>query len=162
MPKLTIKELKVGVGDIAVVNARARIVTYGLGSCVAVCSVDRYARVGGLLHFMLPSKEAGRRDDPRIAVYADTGIEALIERLLRSGATLRRIRTKLVGGASVSEGLRMDIGKRNVLAARKLLWKQHLPVDAEETGRAIARTVRLHVPQGLLVVTSPGMGERSL
>ncbi|MCA9608567.1 MAG: chemotaxis protein CheD [Myxococcales bacterium] len=134
--------------------------TFGLGSCVAVCAVDESAGVGGLLHFMLPSRESGMRDDSRIAVYADSGIEALLQELEVAGAVLRRTRVKIVGGAAMSSVVSMDIGKRNVLAARRLLWARRLPVDVDETGGSIARTVRMEVPTGRLRIGSPGLAEK--
>ena len=47
--------LVVGVGDCRVSNdAESLLVTYALGSCIAVTVHDPVAAVGGLLHFMLP------------------------------------------------------------------------------------------------------------
>ena len=51
----------VGVADCHVTSDPANVlVTYALGSCIAVAIYDPVARVGGLLHFMLP-EGAGRR-----------------------------------------------------------------------------------------------------
>jgi chemotaxis protein CheD len=41
-----------------------------------------------------------------------------------------------------------NIGKRNCLALRKVLWKAGLVAQAEETGGAIARTIRMEVGSG--------------
>ena len=47
--------LNVGVGDCKVSNAaEAALATYALGSCIGLAIYDPAAKVGGLLHFMLP------------------------------------------------------------------------------------------------------------
>jgi len=48
-------ELIVGISDLKVSkNPGDVLITYALGSCIAVAVYDPKARVGGLLHFMLP------------------------------------------------------------------------------------------------------------
>ena len=44
----------IGIGEHAVAGAESIIVTHALGSCVAVCLWDPEARVGAMLHFLLP------------------------------------------------------------------------------------------------------------
>ena len=49
------ERLVVGVADLAVSKDSSKsIVTYALGSCIGVTVYDPVAKVGGLLHFMLP------------------------------------------------------------------------------------------------------------
>ena len=49
----------VGVADCQVTNDVSNVlITYALGSCIAVSIYDPVARVGGLLHFMLPEAPA--------------------------------------------------------------------------------------------------------
>ena len=49
------QKLIVGVADLAVSsNPAVLIVTYSLGSCLGVTIYDPVAKVGGLLHAMLP------------------------------------------------------------------------------------------------------------
>jgi len=51
----------VGVGDCRVSNdPESMLVTYALGSCIAVMIHDSIAGVGGLLHFMLPESSLDR------------------------------------------------------------------------------------------------------
>ncbi|MGZ3387730.1 MAG: chemotaxis protein CheD, partial [Isosphaeraceae bacterium] len=48
-------DLVVGISDLKVSNNPAdSMITYALGSCIAVAVYDPVAKVGGLLHFMLP------------------------------------------------------------------------------------------------------------
>ena len=49
------RRIIVGIGEMAVADRPDDvIVTYALGSCVAVCLFDPAARVAAMLHFLLP------------------------------------------------------------------------------------------------------------
>ena len=65
--------LVVGVGDGQVTNDPDHtLVTYALGSCIAVLIHDPLTRVGGLLHFMLPesSIDASKAEkNPHVCRY---------------------------------------------------------------------------------------------
>jgi chemotaxis protein CheD len=143
--------MTVGVGDCGVSSdPQATIVTYALGSCVAVTVYDPVTRVGGLLHFMLPDSAI----DPDRAkrephVYADTGIQSLLNLAARLGAERSRLQVKIAGGAQMlSESATFSIGKRNGVAARKLLWKAGVNINGEELGGTVSRTVMLEVRTG--------------
>ena len=141
----------VGIGDCQVsTDPRETLITYALGSCSAVLAHDPVSRIGGLLHYMLPhsSLNADRaRSNP--AVFGDTGIHLLIERLLRKGVQLNRLTLRVAGGAQVMDEKGVfNIGKRNQLVLRKDLWTRGLMVSGEETGGLVARTVRMEVATG--------------
>jgi chemotaxis protein CheD len=55
-----------------------------------------------------------------------------------------------------------NIGKRNQLALRKILWKAGVMLHAEEVGGTIARTVRLEVGVGRMWVHAAGAQSREL
>ncbi|HIP92712.1 MAG TPA: chemotaxis protein CheD, partial [Thermotoga sp.] len=48
------KKVIIGIGEYAVERNPAILVTLGLGSCVGVCIRDPSAKVGGMVHVMLP------------------------------------------------------------------------------------------------------------
>jgi len=159
MPAPASRSFVVTIGDYAVSNNAAdTIVTHALGSCIAVCLWDAVAGVGGILHFLLPdSRINAARAQAQPATFADTGIPLLFEAATRLGLRKNRATAKLIGGAD--SGLtggsgQFDVGKRNILAARSLLWKAGQLVNAESVGGAMARTVRLRLADGRLIVTS--------
>ena len=80
--------LVVGVADAAVGCARdGRIVTYALGSCIGLTAYDPVARVGGMLHFMLPQPAPSSESAIlKPAMYGSTGVPMLTERLASRGA----------------------------------------------------------------------------
>jgi chemotaxis protein CheD len=133
------------------------LVTYALGSCVAVAIHDPVARVGGLLHFMLPESsldlaKAGRQP----YMFADTGIPLLFRSAYALGAEKKRLIVRLAGAAQVlNDGSVFNIGKRNHLAARKILWKAGVLVHGEAIGGATSRTVRLEVASGRFWLHGP-------
>ena len=51
--------IKVGMADYKVGAAPSTLISYGLGSCIGLSLYDPQAKVGGLLHYMLPGQQAG-------------------------------------------------------------------------------------------------------
>ena len=77
------------------------LITYALGSCIGVCFHDPVAKVGALLHIMLPlNMEAGRKNTLK---YADTGIRETLRQMESKGASRSRITAKIAGGAKMFE-----------------------------------------------------------
>jgi chemotaxis protein CheD len=157
-------QVVVGIADCGVsTDPEATLVTYALGSCIAVAVHDPVAGVAGLLHFMLP--ESGIDADKareRPYMFADTGIARLFERAYAQGAEKRRMLVSIAGGAQVMNDRLFDIGRRNYLAARRILWKAGVLIHAEAVGGTNSRTVRLEVATGALWVRGPEGGEQQL
>ena len=64
---------------------------------------------------------------------------------------------QLIGGAEVTITGGQAIGKRNVLAARAMLWQNGVKVEREITGGSQARSVWLSVGNGEAQVTTAGI-----
>lgn len=145
----------VGVGDCAACSdADSFLITYALGSCIAVAIYDPLPRVGGLLHYMLPDSSldaAKARERP--FMFADTGIPILFERAYGLGACKSRLQVSVIGGAQLISGAdRFNIGKRNHLALRKIFWKAGILVRHEDVGGTTSRTVRLELQDGRVML----------
>ena len=150
-----------GVGDIGASNKPGEIVrTIGLGSCVAVIILDPQSRCVAMDHVALPeSSTSPERAKEKPGHFADTGIPALLELMKRNGADSnhRRKIVKLVGGANVMDpNNTFSIGKRNVLAIKKVLWQFGMGAIAEDVGGSISRTVAVDVDTGHVRISSPG------
>lgn len=155
-------ETVVGLADMAVSCAPdERIVTYALGSCLGVMVHDPVAGVGGMLHVMLPMSDT----DPEKArknpfMFVDTGVPELFRACYRAGAQKERMVVKVAGGSYAGEDEKSDqfqVGKRNMLALRKLLWKNGVILRAEDVGgQRLSRTVSLRVASGEVVVKTNG------
>jgi chemotaxis protein CheD len=150
----------VGISDCKVSGDRdAVLTTYALGSCIAVMAHDPISGVGGMLHYMLPEASLDRaKAESNPYMFADTGISGLLKKVCEGGANPRRLVVRIAGGAQVLEGHDLfQIGKRNYLAARKLLWKAGILVSAERVGGGVSRTVRLEVATGWTWVREEGV-----
>jgi len=153
------KLIVVGVADCQVSNQpESTITTYALGSCIAVVIHDPVAGVGGMLHFMLPESDIDRgKAEKNPFMFADTGIPLLFRTAYQQGADRKRIIVRAAGGAQFldDQGL-FNIGKRNYLALRKILWKAGVMLHGEMVGGKVSRTVRLEVNSGKLWVRESG------
>ena len=156
----------VGIGEVITSNdPHDTIITYALGSCLGVVIYDPVARVGGMLHAMLP--EASLSPE-RAAVepgrFVDTGVPHLFRACYRLGASKDRLILKVAGGAALRRDDESDpfqIGKRNMVMLRKLLWKNGVLIRGEDVGGQASRTLSLRLDTGDVRVKSHGV-EREL
>jgi chemotaxis protein CheD len=143
--------LVVGIGDAAVSSdVGSELVTYALGSCVAVAAWDPSARVGGLVHYMLPlSVLDARRAESRPFMYCDSGLPLLFERLYALGAKKERLVLHAAGGAQVldEKGI-FNIGRKNEQILRQVLLGFRLRLQVENLGGTVSRTVGLEIATG--------------
>jgi chemotaxis protein CheD len=155
----------IGIGDCKVSKEPgSTLVTYALGSCIAVIIHDPVANVGGLLHFMLPESTLDPAKAARnLFMFADTGIPLLFRSVYQLGAEKKRLAVTVAGGAQMmdTQGT-FNIGKRNCLAMRKILWKAGVLVQAEQLGGEVSRTVRLEVGSGKVMLREAGQPEKEL
>lgn len=152
-------DLIVGISDIKISNApNDVIITYALGSCIGISVYDPIAKVGGLLHYMLPDStldEKKAKDNP--AMFADTGIPSLFKACYSLGAEKRRMIVKAAGGASILDDTNFfRIGQKNIMAMRKIFWKNNVMINTEDTGANHNRTVRLEMATGKTFVRTSG------
>jgi chemotaxis protein CheD len=159
------KSLVVGISDCKVsTDLDSVLVTYALGSCIAVAVYDPAAKIGGLLHYMLPESSLdAQKAQQNPFMFADTGIKALFQSVMASGAHPRRMVVRLAGGAAVldSQGV-FQIGKRNYLAARRILWKAGVLISAEAVGGEVSGTTRLDLATGRMWIREAGGIEKEL
>jgi chemotaxis protein CheD len=141
-------------------NAEDRLITYALGSCLGITVHDPVAVVGGMLHVMLPASSI----DPAKAeanpyMFVDTGVPRLIRECVKAGAKSERLVVKVAGGAFCGEDERSDqfqIGKRNMVTLRKLLWKNGVMLHAEDVGGRLSRTMALNIADGAVTLKING------
>ena len=125
---------------------------------------DPKAAVGGLLHYMLPDSgidPARSRQNPYM--FADTGIPQTARAGLRARAHRDAAwwRTRPEERSIMDPKAIFDIGKRNYLALRKILWKAGILLPGEAVGGGHSRTVRLEIGSGRLWLQENG-GQKEL
>jgi chemotaxis protein CheD len=135
------------------------LVTYSLGSCIGVCLYDPAIHVGGMLHYQLATaKMDPERARSKPFMFADTGMRLLLDQLATMGVNKKRMQVRLAGGATMATGPQgFDIGKRNYLAIRKILWSEGMFIDAEDVGGSVARNLYLDMADGMVTIRSNGL-----
>lgn len=153
---------RVRMAEYHVTEAPGVLVTIGLGSCVGVALYDKYVKLGGLIHIMLPENKKSLKP----AKYADTGIPLLIKKMLEIGAKRRNIVAKIAGGARMfnikDNNSSMQVGKRNFKAVRKLLKKEKIKLVAEDVGKNYGRTMKFYTEDGRVIISSHKKGTKTL
>ncbi len=141
--------IKLGISEMAVsCDVDTNVITYALGSCIGLVLYDPVNRCAGMLHYQLPSSKGKAGVNPYM--YADTGVPLLFQSMYEHGCKKENIIVKVAGGANINDANGVfDIGKRNYLILRKMLWKNDVLITSEEVGGSIPRTLRIEVASGL-------------
>ena len=156
----TNNSVRIDVGELHVSNDPGQtLLTYALGSCIGLAVHDTQRRVGGLAHIQLPGSPSDFSSRPEgVWAYADRAIPELFQRLYAMKATRRNLRIVLAGGASILDATHFfQIGRKNLLSVKRLLWREGYIVANEATGGDGWRTMRLDVGTGRVEIqTSKG------
>ena len=149
------RRINVSISEYRLAEPPAVLVTYGLGSCLAIALHDPQLRIGGLAHTLLPSA----RQMPAVnrpAKFVDEAVRRMREELLARGAQAPRLTAKIFGGANMFQPLlgasENGIGVRNVRSARDVLDALGIPLLAADVGGSFGRTVEFDPVSGLVRV----------
>jgi chemotaxis protein CheD len=148
----------VGVGDFAVSGDPLDVLTTsGLGSCIGIAAFDPAARIGGILHFMLPdSNISPKHAAAQPGMFADTGLPEFFRALASLGATPETLRLLVAGGARVLTGEDpYRIGESNLRAALDYLSSNGLTVQHTSAGGSLSRSLTLELATGAATVKLP-------
>ena len=134
------------------------LVTHALGSCLGLTVYDPQARVGALLHAMLPlSRINPEKAELNPFMFVDTGVPAMFHQLYDLGALKSRLVVKAVGcGTPLGNSEMFKIGERNFTILKKLLWKNNVMLKADDVGGPKSRTVYFDVSSGQVTLSSKG------
>ena len=152
----------VGVADMKVSsNIDDSIITYSLGSCIGLVIYDSVAKVGGVLHYMLPESSIDKEKAAgRPYMFADSGIPRLFKTAYNLGAAKQRMKVYVAGGAEILDQAGFfNIGKRNYMALKKIFFKNNVMIGKQDVGGNTNRTVRLEIGTGDIYVKTSGSKE---
>jgi chemotaxis protein CheD len=121
-----------------------------LGSCVAVTLWHPGRRMGGMCHFLLPSRtrKSEAASDGR---YGDEAIEAMVQRLRAAKTEPNEYDAHLYGGAdTMPEGgqLKFNVGERNIEQGWSLIDRYGFRLQGVDVGEDVPRTVTLSMATG--------------
>jgi chemotaxis protein CheD len=150
----------VGVADMKISkDVGDLIVTHALGSCLGVAVYDPAAKVGGILHVMMPVSSINpEKAKANPYMFVDTALPAFFKSLYNLGAIKKRLVVKVAGGANVqgNGSDRFAIGKRNYIMLKKVFWKNGVLIDNEDVGGTKARTMYIEIGSGRVWLSNAG------
>jgi chemotaxis protein CheD len=125
-----------------------------LGSCVAITLWHPQKRLGGMCHFLLPSRVrmAGAALEGR---FGDEAVELMVQSLGRHGTRPEEYVAHLYGGAdTMPEGakVKLNIGERNIEQGWTLIDKYGFQLDGVDVGDNVPRTVMLDCGTGTVEI----------
>ncbi|MCX9154735.1 chemotaxis protein CheD [Niveibacterium sp. 24ML] len=148
------KDVFLKPGEFHFGDAHTRVRTL-LGSCVAITLWHPRRRVGGMCHFLLPSRirPNGAERDSR---YANEAVECFLHELERLNTPASEYQAKLFGGGSMFPTLQRSGGgddglavpERNILAAESLMRTHGFNVCARDLGGQGHRTIIFDIWSG--------------
>lgn len=141
------------------------LISLGLGSCIGIAIYDEVAKVAGMAHIMLPESRGGNTSKP--GKFADTAVCALVNELLRMGASKGRLKAKMAGGAQMfalgGKGSSiLSVGDRNVEATKRALSSLDIPLVAFDVGGNKGRSVEFRTDRWILIVKVIGSAVKEL
>lgn len=114
------------------------IVSMVLGSCVSVCLYDSKRKVGGINHYQYPHTNERHN---ATAKYGNVSTITLIRMMLNDGSKRKHLEAQIVGGANHSEICTKNIGRQNIMIARKILAKERINIASEDVGGEKGRKI---------------------
>ena len=127
-----------------------------LGSCVAVTMHCPVLRIGGITHSLLPYPLPGASiPHGNYGRFVDASVKYVFERMMSLGIRKETLEVKVFGGGQLLTRLtgrpseiEINIGRRNVETALKVIGELGLKVTATDVGGNLGRKLIFYPHQG--------------
>ena len=143
-------EITLAPGEFYFGDAKVSIHTL-LGSCIAITMWHPLKRIGGMCHYLLPT----RGDNQRLSNghFADDTIELFMKNLRLTDSYPNEYEVKLFGGGNMFVPLSepnkgINIAKKNIEAGMKLLIKHGFSISNSDVGGNTYRKIYLKLNNG--------------
>ena len=143
--------IKIISGEWYVSSKENQVIATILGSCVAACIRDSYAKVGGMNHFLLPGEDSSDSKISESARYGLFAMESLINGIIKMGGRKDRFEIKVFGGGNVINNSAM-IGSKNAKFVLEFLQKEGLRVISQDLEGNFPRKVLYYPTTGKVMV----------
>jgi chemotaxis protein CheD len=155
----------VGMAELIVVSAPAKLITLGLGSCIGLVIFDSTAKIAGMAHIMLPDSR-GAKTVEKVGKFADIAVPTLIDEMIKKGASKARMKAKIAGGAQMfalqdTPTDFLAVGARNVKETTSMLAKWGIALIASDTGGNKGRTVEFSTTTWMLAIKTLGKKDKT-
>lgn len=122
-----------------------------LGSCVSITLWHPKLLIGGMCHYMLPSRNGGGAVQAD-GKYADEALGLLFDEIRRTGTAIEDYEVKMFGGGNMFQRQvkagQGHIGIKNAEAGRHLVQRHGLRLASADLGGAGHRTVLFDIWSG--------------
>lgn len=146
-----VEHLKIGE---CIFTRRRVLISTVLGSCVSLTFHDPGSGASGMFHSMLPDSSMARTIRQECN-YVNLATERLLDRFRRLGVASKELEVKLFGGGNTlrpeeRDKIRddLDIGRKNVEAARSAMAKRSMRILCEDVLGDRGRKVILYTGTG--------------
>lgn len=142
------RQIFLNPGDFHFAAAPLQLATL-LGSCVTVTLWHPRRHIGGMCHFLVPSRKTRQDHDPE-GYSAVEAFDLFDKAMHTAGSRSHEYQAKLFGGGNMfpNSAGRINVGLRNVEMARHLLTKRGIPLLAEHAGGAGHRKLVFSLANG--------------
>jgi len=121
-------------GELFVADSGYQIRTI-LGSCVSITLWHPETGLGGMSHFLLPTRGKHVKHHEMDGRYGDEALQLMISDLRARGVEPQECQAKIFGGGNMFPGMKhaagIKVGHRNGLAARAMLRQSGIQVVTE-------------------------------
>ena len=122
-----------------------------LGSCVAITMWHPEKHIGGMCHYLLPSRGLNQRLSQ--GYYADEAVELFLQAIKKVHAPSCEYEVKLFGGSNMFEALghkssSVNVSKSNIEIGASLLQKHGFTVKVKDVGGVRYRKIYLELWNG--------------
>ncbi len=143
-------EIQIPAGHFALLNSHessnngaSKFAIYGLGSCIALLLYDKNKKISAMSHILLSKIRETRRSNPLFYPhkYAESSVRHLLDEMLKHGASRKRIKAVITGGADIFGNNILAVGKANIEEVKDQLEKLNIKLEKEITGGRRGRVV---------------------
>ncbi|MBI1423490.1 MAG: chemotaxis protein CheD [Gammaproteobacteria bacterium] len=145
-----ILEINLSPGEFYFGGGHTRIHTL-LGSCIAITMWHPQRRIGGMCHYLLPSRGGNQRLTQ--GYYADEVVNLFLNEIRKTGSRPGEYEVKVFGGGNMFDSrdeaaTRTNVSQNNIAAGCQLLKQHGFKVKAKDLGGACYRKIFLEVWNG--------------
>lgn len=140
-----------------IISDRPSIISTVLGSCISVCLYAPLKKIGGMIHYALPSPDyeslgiLSESSSDKQLRYGNYAIPLLIEKMVeKTNLTAEHFIAKIVGGAQIESQLKTlrQIGDINIATAEKILKRYHIPIEGRDVGGKVGKRLFFYTETG--------------
>ena len=142
-------EITLKPGDFYFGAGATRIRTL-LGSCVSITAWHPQRLIGGMCHYLLPSRN--KQPDTLEGKYADEAFELFIQQAARHKTVMSEYQIKIFGGGIMFPDYlarqQNSVSEKNIEAAHQIFKKHNLKIISQDVGTAGHRYIVFDIWSG--------------